>query len=88
AHHVIDLSSICDIGKAGQNLWMVQVSLIKVQDFIASSQQIVDTVFSCLTAAACKQYTHAFVPQNTFGPNLVDDDPNAMVNLHPATWSI
>ena len=23
AHHVIDLPRICDIGKAGQNLWVV-----------------------------------------------------------------
>jgi hypothetical protein len=50
-------------------------------------QQIVDTVFSCFTAAACKQNTHGVFPQTTFGANLVYDDPNAMLNLHPAAWS-
>jgi hypothetical protein len=41
-------------------------------------------VFARLTAAACKQYTHAVIPQNTFGSYLVADNPNAMVNPHPA----
>ena len=50
-------------------------------------QQIVDAVFACLTTAAREQYTHGVVPQTIFDPNLVGDDPNAMLNLHPTVQS-
>ena len=46
-------------------------------------QQVIDAVFSCLTAAACEQYAHYVAPQISFGLNLVTDIPNAMVNLQP-----
>ena len=45
-------------------------------------QQVIDAVFPCLTAAACKIYAW-FRPSNFIASNLVADIPNAMANLRP-----